>query len=259
MREKSTAAGEEGADGVEAVGAGEQRLARLPLASPRAAASGQSRLGDVGEVGENQVEAPRPLGSVPSRKRTRSARPRRAALARATSSAAGEVSVAVTSQPGSSSATARAIAPEPVPTSSSVAGARSSASFDQQLGLRPRHQHPPVDRQLEVAETLCGRRCRRPARAATAAAPSRRTAAPPAAGTSASGSATSAARSQPIASASSTSASSRGSSTPAARSAVDRGAQRLANVGHANRCVQPSRRRPRPPAAAASPRPRARR
>ena len=64
------------------------------------------------------------------------------------------MSVAHTSHAGSSSAIARAIAPEPVPTSSTLAGRRSSADLDQQLGLRAGDQHPAVDRQLDPAKAL---------------------------------------------------------------------------------------------------------
>ena len=66
--------GEQAADRVEAVGAGEQRLARLPLGD-LGLQRGPVGLGDVGEVGDDQVEAPRPRAPSPSRKRTRSASP----------------------------------------------------------------------------------------------------------------------------------------------------------------------------------------
>ena len=93
-----------------------------------------------------------PSGSVPGEEADPVGEAERSALARATSSAAAEVSVAVTSQPGSSSAIASATAPEPVPTSRTVRGRQLERQLDQQLGLRPRHQDPRVDRELDRAE-----------------------------------------------------------------------------------------------------------
>ena len=147
--------GEQGAERVEAVGAGEQRLARLPLASPRAAArASRPRRRRGGWRGPGR--SARPSGTACRLDEARPARRGRAARrwrARPRAPPA-EVSVAVTSQSGSSSAIASAIAPEPVPTSSTAPRPQLQRQLDQQLGLGPRDQHPPVDRQLDVAEAL---------------------------------------------------------------------------------------------------------
>ena len=66
---------------------------------------------------------------------------------------------------------ASAIAPEPVPTSTTRAPVRQrQRRLDHVLGLRPRDQHAPVDRQLDAAEALACRGCTRPARARAAPA-----------------------------------------------------------------------------------------
>ena len=61
----------------------------------------------------------------------------------------------VTPSSGSSSARASPIAPEPVPRSATVSGRGSArrqleGHAGDDLGLRPRDQHPPVDREVEA-------------------------------------------------------------------------------------------------------------
>ena len=59
-------------------------------------------------------------------------------------------------RPARAALIARAIAPEPVPTSSTrrrrPLGQEREAALDQHLGLRPGHEHAPVDRQVEAVE-----------------------------------------------------------------------------------------------------------
>ena len=110
-------------------------------------------LADVGEVGERRGRS-RPAAGR-RRWATSSDRSRRAALARATSTAAGEASEAVTTRSGRSSRSASAIAPEPVPTSCTRAPCgQLERDLDQQLGLGARDQHARVDGELDVAKPL---------------------------------------------------------------------------------------------------------
>ena len=162
-----------------------------PRAAPTRVTSGsQARpvaLGDVGKVGDDQVEgrrlppaAPPPLvGDRPLEEPTRSARPSRSALARATVERRGR---GVGRRHLGIRAARRRPRARPRPTRCRRRAAarrlQLQRQLDQQLGLRPRDQHPAVDRQLDRAEAPCGRGCRRPARAAAAAGPSRRSAAP---------------------------------------------------------------------------------
>ena len=93
-------------------------------------------------------------GSIPSTNLTRSARPSRSALSRATSSAAGEVSVATTSHSGNSSAIASAIAPEPVPMSSTRRGCSSSANSTSSSVSGRGTSTRRIDRQLDMAKSF---------------------------------------------------------------------------------------------------------
>ena len=136
---------------------------------------GHLALAHVGQIGDDEVEPPRPAAR--SRARSRPDRRARAgrAFSRASASASREVSVATTSAPGSSSATASATAPDPVPTSSTRLRLELDRDLDQELGLRPRDQRAAVDRELQCGEIPCGPGCRPPARGGPAAGPSRRT------------------------------------------------------------------------------------
>ena len=110
-------------------------------------------VGDVGQVGDQQVDSPRRARGCPRRRSPRASMPSRAAFSRATSAASGERSEAVTRRSGRSLSRARAIAPEPVPTSCTRAPSRQlDADGDQQLGLAARDQHPLVDGDLDLAE-----------------------------------------------------------------------------------------------------------
>ncbi len=91
--------------------------------------------------------------------------------------------------------------------------------LDEVLGLRPRDQHARVDAQLDRAEALACRGCRRPARARAGAPRGPESARLARAERRGRGRRSARARSTPSASASSTSASRRGVSQPAARRA----------------------------------------
>ena len=95
--------------------------------------------------------------------------------------------MAVTAAPGSSSAIASAIAPEPGADVEHRRRRQLERQLDQQLGLRPRDQHPRGRPRARSGESPCGRGCRRPARAAPAGGPWRRTRARRRASTPASG------------------------------------------------------------------------
>ena len=172
---RRSAAARDRGDRLEAVGPGEQRLARLLLGDLRLQRVPVA-LGDVGRLATTRSNR-RPAGHRAALEARPGRRGRaRSAFARATSSARPpRCRSRSPSHSGSSSATARAIAPDPVPTSSTDPRLELERDLDQQLGLRPRDQRPAVDRQLESGGSPCGRGCRRPARAGPAAAPSRRT------------------------------------------------------------------------------------
>ena len=162
---------------IEAVGAGEQRLARLPLrSSPAAARPSRARRRRGGWRGSGR--RPPPPGQIPARKSDPPAEAEALGVgARHLQRRGRGVGRGHLAAPAAPSAIASAIAPEPVPTSSSRAGPQLQRQFDQQLGLRARDQHPAVDRRARSGGSPCGRGCRRPARAAAAAAPSPRSAA----------------------------------------------------------------------------------
>ena len=150
------------ADGVEPVGAGEQRAVRLPRRGrpARRRASRRRRTAGWRRRGRARVPAGRASNHDPAAMRTL-----RAAAADAGEVGPGDVegvgatsvSHTVTPSTGSSSASASPIAPEPVPRSATVSGRGSVAGqldgdAGDDLGLRPRDQHPAVDGQVEVAE-----------------------------------------------------------------------------------------------------------
>ena len=91
-------------------------------------------------------------------------RGRAVAFARATSSASGETSNATTARPGARRR-ARARSRRSRCRRRGPARAAARGELDQQLGLGPRDQHPPVDREL-IRRKPGARGCRRPARAA---------------------------------------------------------------------------------------------
>ena len=162
---------------LEAGGPAHQRAAWLPLddvaragralrARRRTAGSTRSRRSAAAQLGRAARRT-----TIPRAARTRvAAEPMPATLARATASASSLTSVAHTSASGSSRASASAIAPEPVPRSATaydvsaashgvvLAAARAEPrglvdrDLRHHLGLGPRHQHPPVDQQVEAEE-----------------------------------------------------------------------------------------------------------
>ena len=144
---------------------------RISGASPSHSASR-----DVGQVGDDEVEAA-PAAASPRSKRHPVARARgaRALLARDRRAPRARCPSRSPRAPGSSSAIASATAPTPVPTSSTRRRARARArprpAARSRAAESARAGRPPA----RCRETPCGRGCRRPARGAAGAGPSRRT------------------------------------------------------------------------------------
>ena len=250
-------------DRLEAVGPGDQRLARLVLADLRREPRPLG-LADVGEVGERAGRSA-PSGSPasePTPRRTTSTRRQAEPLGvglrdlervrRGVDRGHPRVRAA-RRRPRARSRRCRCRRRAP-------RGPQLERHLDEQLGLGPRDQHAPVDRAARSGGSPCGRGCRRPARAARR----RRTISPNARAASDRRAAARARRRaapgpSPVASASSSSASSRGVSTPAAASASTAAAERLARRCRRGTARSAPSRPSAPRAAGASPRPRARR
>ena len=137
-------------------------------------------VGDVRRVGEHRVERAvdrlQQVALAPSS--TVEAEPRRVG-ARHVERLARSRRWRSRARSGRSVFSASATAPEPVPTSTTRAPCGSvERGLDEVLGLRPRHEHPRRRPPARCCGTPCGRGCRRPARAAPAAARSPGTAAP---------------------------------------------------------------------------------
>ena len=112
------------------------------------------RVGDVGKVGDDQVDLlARARSGRPSATITSSARPSRSAFSRAASAASGERSEAVTRRSGRSRDQGQGDRPG---AGADLVHARAlgqlDGDLDQQLGLPPRQQHARVDGDLDLAE-----------------------------------------------------------------------------------------------------------
>ena len=238
------------ADGVEALGPGHERVARL-VAHDLGGQSGPFVLAHVRQVGEHQLVVPvresRPHDHCKGQAQAGSA------FARATSTAAAELSDALTIRSGRSWSSASATAPEPVPTSCTRApSGSSSASSTSSSVSGTRDQHAHVHLELDVTEAPCARGCRPPARGPRGGVSARTGAATRREAIGSSGEDRIVARSTPSASATSSSASRRGVSQPAASSAG------IAASSTSRAVIRFSRSRARrPPACGASRRPRA--
>ena len=153
------------ADHIEPVGAGEQRRGRLVARDLRGQ---RSAVAHVGQVGQHRVVAPvveqvaTPNSTVEPQPRGVGARHRH--RIRATTSRPRHVQVRPL--------VLRAPAPPrrcPCRRRPRAPRRQLEPDLDQQLGLRPGDQHPPVDGQRRAAGTPCAPGCRRPARAPPAA------------------------------------------------------------------------------------------
>ena len=128
---------------------GEQRSARL-VAHSRAPA--RRRCLDVGRVGDDGVPLAGPTRG--RRGRTSTSSPSRSPLARATSSASAHTSLASPAGPAARPRARARSRPSQCPRRARGRPRAAQRRLDDVLGLGPRHQHAPVDLEVEVPEAL---------------------------------------------------------------------------------------------------------
>ena len=249
---------QQGAVGVEAVLAGEQRLARLPLGHLRLE-PGPFAFGDVGKVGEDEVEA-LARGDGPGLEADPVGEAEAGGVGARDLERAGRGVGGDDLRLGQLVGDARGRSPR------SRCRRRAPGPAAAPAPLRPAARSPAAApargcrRPARSGGSLSSRRCRRAARAAAAAAPARRSGAPRPRRSRPPGSAIRLARPRPVTWASSSSASSRASGDPGGGQRVGRRRQRLGRRSpRPAPCPPPALTLPRRPRdAAVSPRPRAR-